>query len=116
VTQFSYPDDREESSAAQVRALEALLIETGIITATIVDKVLGYFESEMTPLNGKKIVARAWTDPEFADLLVMDTPTAVTQMDLPVGMAGAEGEHLAAVRNEPGVHTLVNCTLCSCFP
>jgi nitrile hydratase len=116
VTPFSYPDDREESSAAQVRALEALLIEKGIITGTTVDKVLGYFESEMTPLNGRKIVARAWTDPEFADLLVADTPTAVAQLDLPLGMAGAEGEHLAAVRNEPGVHNLVICTLCSCFP
>jgi nitrile hydratase len=116
VSQFSYPGDREESSAAQVRALEALLIEKGVITGSTVDKVLGYFESEMTPLNGRKIVARAWTDPEFADLLVADTPAAVAQLDLPVGMAGAEGEHLAAVRNEPGVHNLVICTLCSCFP
>jgi nitrile hydratase subunit alpha len=116
VTQFSYPADREESSAAQVRALEALLIEKGVITGNTVDKVLGYFESEMTPLNGQKIVARAWTDPAFADLLVADTPAAVAQLDLPVGMAGAEGEHLAAVRNEPGVHNMVICTLCSCFP
>lgn len=113
---FDYPADRESSSAAQVRALEALLIEKGVIAAHTVDKVLGYFESEMTPLNGQKIVARAWTDPEFADLLVNDTPAAVAQLDLPVGMAGAEGEHLAAVRNEPGVHNLVICTLCSCFP
>jgi nitrile hydratase len=113
---FDYPADREEASAAQVRALEALLIEKGVIAARTVDKVLGYFESEMTPLNGQKIVARAWTDPEFADLLVSDTPAAVAQLDLPVGMAGAEGEHLAAVRNEPGVHNLVICTLCSCFP
>lgn len=113
---FAYPDDREESSAAQVRALEALLIEKGVITSHTVDKVLGYFESEMTPLNGQRIVARAWTDPEFSDLLVADTPAAVARLDLPVGMAGAEGEHLAAVRNEPGVHNLVICTLCSCFP
>jgi nitrile hydratase len=113
---FDYPADREEASAAQVRALEALLIEKGVIAAQTVDKVLGYFESEMTPLNGQKIVARAWTDPEFAELLVTDTPAAVAQLDLPVGMAGAEGEHLAAVRNEPGVHNLVICTLCSCFP
>lgn len=114
--QFGYPGDREEASAAQVRALESLLIEKGIIARHTVDKVLGYFESEMTPLNGKKIVARAWTDPEFSDLLVADTPRAVAQLDLPLGMAGAEGEHLAAVRNEPGVHNVVICTLCSCFP
>jgi nitrile hydratase len=114
--QFSYPSDREEASAAQVRALEALLIEKGVIAGTTVDKVLGYFESEMTPLNGKKIVARAWVDPEFARLLASDTPAAIAQLELPEGMAGAEGEHIAAVVNEPGVHNLVICTLCSCFP
>jgi nitrile hydratase subunit alpha len=114
--EFGYPADREQASADQVRALEALLIEKGIITSTTVDKVLGYFESEMTPLNGQKIVVKAWTDPEFAELVVADTPAAVARLDLPIGMAGAEGEHLAAVRNEPGVHNVVICTLCSCFP
>ena len=114
--QFSYSSDREESSAAQVRALEALLIEKGVITRGTVDKVLSYFESEMTPLNGRKIVVRAWMDPDFARRLVADTPAAVAELDLPEGMAGAEGEHLAAVVNEPGIHNLVICSLCSCFP
>lgn len=114
--QFNYPADRETESAAKVRALEALLIEKGVIAPTTVDKVLGYFESEMTPLNGKKIVARAWVDPAFAELLASDAPAAIAQLDLPDGMAGAEGEHIAAVVNQPGVHNLVICTLCSCFP
>ena len=113
---FHHPRNREAESAAKVRALEALLIEKGVIASTTVDKVLGYFESEMTPLNGKKIVARAWSDPEFADLLAKDTPAAIASLDLPDGMAGAEGEHIAAVINEPGIHNLVICTLCSCFP
>lgn len=115
-SQFSYPPDREERSAAQVRALEALLIEKGVITDSTVDKVLGYFESEMTPLNGQKIVARAWMDSQFAKLLAADTPAAIAQLELPEGMVGAEGEHIAAVVNERGVHNLVICTLCSCFP
>jgi nitrile hydratase subunit alpha len=114
--QFFYPADREQASAARVRALEALLIEKGVITPATVDKVLGYFESEMTPLNGKKIVARAWVDPDFARLLAADTPAAIATLGLPDGMAGAEGEHIAAVLNEPGVHNLVICSLCSCFP
>ncbi|BBX43193.1 nitrile hydratase subunit alpha [Mycobacterium simiae] len=114
--QFAFPGDREESSAAKVQALESLLIEKGVITSQTVDKVLAYFESEMTPLNGKKIVVKAWTDPEFAARLVADTPSAIAELDLPDGMAGAEGEHLRAVANTPGVHHLVICTLCSCFP
>ena len=114
--QFGYPENREPANAARVRALEALLVEKGVITDTTVDKVLGYFESVMTPLNGQKIVARAWVDPQFAQLLAKDTPAAIAQLDLPEGMTGTEGEHIAAVLNEPGVHNLVICTLCSCFP
>ena len=114
--EFAYPPDREAQSAARVRALEALLIEKGIITGTTVDKVLGYFEADMTPLNGAKIVARAWVDPDFAHRLVTNTPAAVAELDLPIGMDGAEGEHLQALANGPGVHNLVICTLCSCFP
>ena len=113
---FSYPEDREETSAAKVKALEALLIEKGVITHTTVDKVLGYFESEMTPINGAKVVARAWVDPDFAARVVGDTPAAIAELDLPEGMTGAEGEHIQAVANGPGVHNLVICTLCSCFP
>jgi nitrile hydratase len=114
--QFAYPPDREQSSAAKVAALESLLIEKGVITNQTVDKVLAYFESEMTPLNGKKIVVKAWTDPEFAKRVVEDTPAAIAELELPEGMAGAEGEHLRAVANRPGVHNLILCTLCSCFP
>jgi nitrile hydratase subunit alpha len=114
--QFYYPADRESSSAAKVAALESLLIEKGVITGQTVDKVLSYFESEMTPLNGQKIVLKAWKDPDFAARIVVDTPAAVAELDLPEGMAGAEGEHLQAVANTSGVHNLVICTLCSCFP
>ncbi|WP_283614986.1 nitrile hydratase subunit alpha [Mycolicibacterium poriferae] len=114
--QFAYPSDREQASADKVSALERLLIEKGVITSATVDKVLAYFESEMTPLNGKKIVVKAWTDPDFAARVVGDTPAAIAELELPEGMAGAEGEHLQAVANGPGVHNLVICTLCSCFP
>lgn len=114
--QFAYPPDREAASAAKVAALESLLIEKGVITGQTVDKVLSYFESEMTPLNGRKIVVKAWTDPDFAARVVVDTPSAIAELDLPDGMAGAEGEHLQAVANTPGIHNLIICTLCSCFP
>ncbi|MDZ4268360.1 MAG: nitrile hydratase subunit alpha [Mycobacterium sp.] len=114
--QFAYPSDREQTSAEKVAALEHLLIEKGVITGQTVDKVLSYFETEMTPLNGKKIVVKAWKDPDFAARVVVDTPAAIAELELPEGMAGAEGEHLQAVANVPGVHNLVICTLCSCFP
>ncbi|MDR7145056.1 nitrile hydratase subunit alpha [Rhizobium sp. BE258] len=113
---FQYRADREAYSAARVRALEALLIQKGVITDKTVDTVLAFFETKMGPFNGAKIVARAWVDPSFKDRLVADTPKAIAELKLPEGMAGAEGEHMRAVANEPGIHNLIICTLCSCYP
>jgi nitrile hydratase subunit alpha len=113
---FSYPTDRETQNAARVQALEALLIEKGVITGETVDRVMAMFATEMGPFNGAKLVARAWRDKAFADLLVHDTMKAVTSMGFPTGAAGAEGEHMRAVANTPDVHNLIICTLCSCYP
>ena len=109
-------DSREAYNAARVKALESLLIEKGIITSETVDKVINFFEQDMGPFNGAKIVAKAWVDPEFKQHLLEDTPSAIAQMNLPRAMAGAEGEHMKAVENTPDVHNLIVCTLCSCYP
>jgi nitrile hydratase len=114
--QFKYREDREAYSAARVKALEALLVKKGVITNNSVDTVLDYFQTKMGPFNGAKIVARAWVDPMFKARLVADTPKAIAQLDLPAGMAGAEGEQMRAIVNEPSVHNLIICTLCSCYP
>lgn len=108
--------DRETYSAARVRALESLLIEKGIITGETVDKVIEFFEQDMGPFNGAKIVAKAWVDPAFKQRLLDDTPSAIAEMNFPRGMAGAEGEHMKAVANTPEVHNLIVCTMCSCYP
>lgn len=113
---FKYREDREAYSAARVKALEALLIKKGIITDKTVDTILDVFETKMGPFNGAKIVARAWLDPAFKDRLVANTPAAIAELDLPEGMAGAEGEHMRAVANSAHVHNLIICTLCSCYP
>ena len=87
---FEFTGDREASSAAKVRALEALLIEKGVIATDSVDVVLKHFETMAGPFNGAKIVARAWVDPDYARRLVEDTPKAIAELSLPLGMAGAE--------------------------
>ena len=113
---FKYSDAREAESAARVQALEALLIEKGVIGRDTVDKVLEFFETQMGPFNGAKIVAKAWADEGFKKRLLADTPSAIAELDFPPGMAGAEGEHMKIVENTPSVHNLIVCTLCSCYP
>jgi nitrile hydratase len=113
---FKHEPDREDASAARVRALEALLIEKGVLGSDSVDAVLAHFETVAGPFNGARIVARAWVDPAYKQRLVDDTPKAIAEMNFPVGMDGAEGEHMKAVANSEQVHNLVICTLCSCYP
>lgn len=113
---FEYSPEREAESEAKVKALEDLLIKKGVIGTSSVDQALSYFETEMGPFNGAKIVARAWLDPGFKARLLTDTAAAIAELDFPPGMAGAEGEHLKIVENRPGVHNLIVCTLCSCYP
>ncbi|MFS2161341.1 nitrile hydratase subunit alpha [Pseudomonas sp. Pseusp122] len=113
---FEYEQQRETESAAKVRALEALLIEKGVIGSDSVDTVLSHFETVAGPFNGAKIVARAWVDEGYKQRLLADTPKAIAELNLAQGMDGAEGEHMLAVANNAQVHNLIICTLCSCYP
>ncbi len=114
--QFNYGDDREAQSAARARALEALLIEKKIITGDTVGKVIEFFQTKMGPFNGAKVVAKAWTDPEFKARLLDDANAAIAEMDFPPIMSGAEGEHMRVAESTAKIHNLIICTLCSCYP
>ena len=93
-------------------ALEAVLIEKGLVSTDAVDAVVDAFEHEIGPRNGARIVARAWVDPAYRERLLADATAAAAEL----GYGGAEGDHLRAVANEPGVHNVIVCTLCSCYP
>ncbi|RXZ33993.1 nitrile hydratase subunit alpha [Oxalobacteraceae bacterium CAVE-383] len=113
---FKYSDEREAANAAKVGALETLLIKKGVLGSDSVDTVLQHFETVAGPFNGARIVARAWADPAYKQRLIDDTPAAISELNFPLGMDGAEGEHMKAVANSGSVHNLVICTLCSCYP
>src|SRR4029434_536331 len=94
---------------SRVRALESLLLEKGILAPDAVDRVVERYESDTGPMVGARAVARAWTDPGYRSLLLEDAKTALASFGLDYAM-------LVVVENTPDVHTLVVCTLCSCYP
>lgn len=98
--------------ALRIKALESLLVEKGLIDPAAIDEIVETYETRVGPRNGAKVVARAWTDPEFLDWLRKDATAAIASMDY----AGRQGEHMKVVENTPGIHNLVVCTLCSCYP
>ena len=96
----------------RVAAIEALLVERGLITSDVVDAVIETYEHDVGPLRGARVVARAWVDGDYRARLLADGTRAVGEL----GLGGAEGEHLVALENTPGLHNMVVCTLCSCYP
>jgi len=96
----------------RVEAIEALLVERGLITSDVVDAIVETYERDVGPMNGARVVARAWADPEYRARLLDDGTRAVGEL----GFGGAEGEHLVVLENTEDVHNVVVCTLCSCYP
>ena len=97
--------------AARIRAIEALLLEKGVLTEPEVQDNISYMEAR-SPANGAKLVARAWVDPDFKALLLADGKAAASEL-------GMDPEHPAefiVVENTPKLHNLIVCTLCSCYP
>ena len=98
--------------ALRVKALETLLIGKGLVDPATLDEIIDTYQTKIGPQNGAEVVARAWSDDAFRDLLFKDDTAAVSQM----GFYGRQGEHIVAVQNTDSVHNLVVCTLCSCYP
>jgi nitrile hydratase len=98
--------------ALRVKALESLLVETGLVDPATIDAWIETFEKKVGPHNGARVVARAWRDPDFKRRLLDDASGPLGEMDL----VGLQGQHVVVVENTPSVHNLVVCTLCSCYP
>jgi nitrile hydratase len=97
---------------ARVRALETLLVRKGLVDPAAIDAIVETYETRVGPRNGARVVAKAWADPAFAAWLRGDATAAIASL----GYSGRQGEHMRAVFNGEGVHNLVVCTLCSCYP
>jgi nitrile hydratase subunit alpha len=100
------------SPALRAEALEQLLTERSLIDPDVVDGLITEYETNVGPLNGAKVVAKAWTDPEYRRRLLEDGTTAIKEL----GFSGPQGEHIVVVENTPTTHHVVVCTLCSCYP
>ncbi|MGM5055883.1 nitrile hydratase subunit alpha [Rhizobium sp. 814_E9_N1_1] len=105
-------DNHYSDMQARVKALETLLTEKGLIDPAAIDAIVDTYETKVGPRNGAHVVARAWSDADFADWLKRDATAAISSL----GYTGRQGEHMRAVFNTAETHNLVVCTLCSCYP
>jgi nitrile hydratase len=99
-------------ASLRTEALEQLLTERGLLDSNALDEVITTYETKVGPLNGAKVVAKAWTDPEYRRWLLDDSTAAITEL----GFIGVQTEHVVVVENTKTSHHVVVCTLCSCYP
>ena len=96
----------------RVKALESLLVEKGLVDPAALDVLIDTYEHKVGPRNGAKVVAKAWTEPNYKAWLLEDATEAIASL----GFTGRQGEHMMTVENTPSLHNVVVCTLCSCYP
>jgi nitrile hydratase len=101
-----------EDPGVLTKALEALLVEKGLITSERIDELVKSYEEDIGPLRGAQVVARAWSDADYRKRLLEDGRSAVAEF----GYIDPHGAELVAVENTEQVHNMVVCTLCSCYP
>lgn len=108
------PDHQDVPSdlTLRVKALESLLVEKGFVDPAALDALVDTMEHTVGPRNGARVVARAWVDADYKKRLLADAPAAIAEL----GYSSGQGDHMIVVENGPGVHNLVVCTLCSCYP
>jgi nitrile hydratase len=97
---------------SRTRALESLLIEKGVLETEEIDQIVSAYEHDIGPLNGAKVVSRAWVDPEYKEWLLEDATEAIGDLCF----EGSPGPEMKVVENTPTVHNIIVCTLCSCYP
>lgn len=105
-------DHDHDDVSLRVKALESLLVERGYLATDAVDKLAEAYEHDVGPMNGARVVARAWSDPAFKARLLEDGSKAIAEL----GYGGFEGGHVIVCENSDDLHNVVVCTLCSCYP
>ncbi len=98
--------------ALRAEALEDLLVEQGLFAPEQLDAIIEMFNERVGPMNGARVVARAWTEPTFKARLLEDATTAIAEY----AFEGGQVDKLVVVENTDEVHNVVVCTLCSCYP
>lgn len=99
-------------ASVRAEALEELLTERGLVKPEALDGFISRYVNDVGPMNGAKVVAKAWADDDYRQRLLTDGTAAIAEM----GFSGPQGEHMVVLENTDEVHNVVVCTLCSCYP
>jgi nitrile hydratase len=102
----------ESFASLRTKAIESLLVEKGLISTDAIDLIVQAYEQDIGPMNGARVVARAWVDADYRRRLLQNGTEAIAEL----GFWGSQGAEIVVLENTPAVQNVVVCTLCSCYP
>lgn len=105
-----HSNNAQASAAVRAVALKNALEERALVPEGYVEKFTEIMQNDFDPANGARVVARAWVDPHYRELLLSDGTAACAQF----GYTGVQGEYIVALENTPALQNVIVCTLCSC--
>lgn len=111
-TEKHHTPEQTQALEERVKKIEALLVQKGFVAPATLEKLAATYENDLGPMNGARVVARAWVDPAYKKRLLANATAAIAEL----GFGGLQGEHMVVVENTPQAHNVVVCTLCSCYP
>jgi len=95
----------------RVAAIEAAFDERGMAPGEVISEFQHTVDEQWVPQNGARVVAKAWTDPEFRRRLLVNGRDAVAELGLALPR---HHRHLVVLENTTTIQNVICCTLCSC--
>jgi len=92
-------------------SIQTVLEQHGMEPDKFIDTFHDLANEHWIPENGARLVARAWSDPEFKQRLLGDGTAAIQEMGLSMP---PHHRHFVVLENTADIHNVICCTLCSC--
>lgn len=104
--------DSHKTAPPEARAagLRQALADKGLVPEGFIENVVAQYEEEWTDRNGARVVAKAWSDPDYRARLLADGTAACAEL----GYSGIQGEYIVVLEDTPTLHNVIVCTQCSC--
>jgi len=91
-------------------AVREILVEKKITSELEIQQTINEMDNR-SPSNGAKVIAKAWTDPDYKQRLLTNASDASRELGFDIGPL-----KLIALENTKCIHNVIVCTLCSCYP
>ena len=92
-------------------AIQTVLQRQGMQPAEFIDTFDELAHEHWVPANGAGLIARAWSDPAFKQLLLSNGMAAIREAGLSMPV---HHRHFVVLENTADIHNVICCTLCSC--